>query len=71
MEESMRCELKLPVEIRRTAHIHCGGRVPTGAIESRNPVKEENVPTPVRRSARIQGMKRKDYKEVSLLYGPP
>jgi hypothetical protein len=66
MEEAKRCELKLPVEIKRTAHICCGGRVPTGAITSRNPVKEENVPTPVRRPLRIQGMKRKDYKEVSL-----
>jgi hypothetical protein len=65
MEEAKRCELKLPVEIKRTAHIHCGGRVPTGAIASRYPVKEEKVSTPVRRSARIRGMKRKDYKEVS------
>jgi hypothetical protein len=65
MEEAKRCELKLPVEIKRTARIHCGGRVPTGAIASRNPEKEEKVPTPVRRSARIRGMKRKDYKEVS------
>jgi hypothetical protein len=65
MEEAKRCELKLPVEIKRTAHIHCGGRVPTRAIASRNPVKEEKVPTPIRRLARIQGMKRKDYKEVS------
>jgi hypothetical protein len=65
MEEAKRCELKLPVEIKRTAHLCCGGCVPTGAIASRNPVKEENVPTPVRRSARIRGMKRKDYKEVS------
>jgi hypothetical protein len=65
MEEVKRCELKLPVEIKRTALIRCGGRVPTGAIASRNPVKEEKVPTPVRRSARIHGMKRKDYKEVS------
>jgi hypothetical protein len=63
MEEAMRCELKLPV--KRTARIRCGGRVPTGAIASRNPVEGEKVPTPVRRSARIQGMKRKDYKEVS------
>jgi hypothetical protein len=63
MEEAMRCELKLPV--KRTARIHCGGRVPTGAIASRNPVEGEKVPTPVRRSARIQGMKQKDYKEVS------
>jgi hypothetical protein len=65
VEEAKRCELKLPVKIKRTACIRCGGRVPTGAITSRNPVKEENVPTPVRRSARIRGMKRKDYKEVS------
>jgi hypothetical protein len=69
MEEVKRCELKLPVEIKRTAHICCGGRVPTGAITSRNPVKEENVPTPVRRSARIRGMKRKDYKEVTTPSG--
>jgi hypothetical protein len=65
MEEAKRCELKLPVEIKRTTHIRCGGRVPTRAITSRNPVKEENIPTPVRRSARIRGMRRKDYKEVS------
>jgi hypothetical protein len=65
MEEAKRCELKLPIEIKRTARIRCGGRVLTGAIASRNPVKEEKVPTPVRRSTRIQGMKRKDYKEVS------
>jgi hypothetical protein len=62
MEEAKRCELKLPVEIRRTVHIHCGRCVPTGAIASRNPVEEEKVPTLVRRSAHIQGMKRKDYK---------
>jgi hypothetical protein len=65
MEEMKRCELKLPVEIKRTARIRCGGRVLTGAIASRNPVEREKVSTPVRRSARIQGMKRKDYKEVS------
>jgi hypothetical protein len=65
MEEVKRCELKLPVEIKRTTRIHCRGRVPTGAIASCNPVEEEMVPTPVRRSARIRGMKRKDYKEVS------
>jgi hypothetical protein len=65
MEEAKRCELKLPVEIKRTVRIHYGGRVPTGAITSRHPVKEEKVPTPVRRSVRIRGMKRKDYKEVS------
>jgi hypothetical protein len=55
MEEAKRCELKLPVEIKRTARIRCGGRAPTGAIASRNPVKEEKVPTPVRRSTRIRG----------------
>jgi hypothetical protein len=65
MEEAKRCELKLPVEIKRTARICCGGRVPTGAIASRNAAKEENVPTTIRRSVRIRGMKRKDYKEVS------
>jgi hypothetical protein len=53
MEEAKRCELKLPVEIKRTAHIHCGGRVPAGAIASHNPIKEEKVPTPVPRSTRI------------------
>jgi hypothetical protein len=62
-EEAMRCELKLPVE--RTARIRCGGRVPTGALASRKPIEGEKVPTLVRRSARIQGMKRKDYKEAS------
>jgi hypothetical protein len=65
MEEAKRCELKLPVGIKRTARIRCGGRVPTGAIASRNPIKEQNVLTPVRRSARIRGLKCKDYKEVS------
>jgi hypothetical protein len=47
MEEAKRCELKLPVEIKRTARIRCGGHVPTGAIASRNPVEGEKVPTPV------------------------
>jgi hypothetical protein len=65
MEEAKRCELKLPVEIKRSARIRCRELVPTGAIASRNPVKEENVPTPVRRTARIRGMKKKDYKDVS------
>jgi hypothetical protein len=65
MEEAKRCKLKVPVEIKRTALIRCGGHVPTGAITSRNPVKDEKVPTPVRRSACMRGMKRKDYKEVS------
>jgi hypothetical protein len=52
-EEAKRCELKLPMEIKRTARIHCGGRVPTGAIASRYHVKEERVSTPVRMSERI------------------
>jgi hypothetical protein len=52
-EEAKRCELKLPVEIKRTARIHCGGRVPTGAITSRYHVKDERVTTPIRRSERI------------------
>jgi hypothetical protein len=65
MEEVKRCELKLPVKIKRTARIRCGGRVPTRVIASHNPIKEEKVPTPVRRSAHIRGMKRKDYKEMS------
>jgi hypothetical protein len=60
MEEAKRCELKLPVEIKRIARIRCEGRVPTRAIASCNLVKEENVPTPIRRSARIRGMKRND-----------
>jgi RNase P subunit RPR2 len=47
MEEAKRCELKLPVEIKRTACIRCRGCVPTGAIASRNPVEEEKVPMPV------------------------
>jgi hypothetical protein len=65
VEEAKRCELKLPMEIKRTARIRCGGRVPTRAIASHHHVKEERVSTPVRRSERIRGMKRKDYKEVS------
>jgi hypothetical protein len=44
MEEAKRCELKLPVEIKRTVYIRCGGRVPTGAIASRHPIKVEKVP---------------------------
>jgi hypothetical protein len=54
MEEAKRCELKLPVEIKRTARIRCEGRVPTEAIASHNPVKEEKVPTPVRRMTCIR-----------------
>jgi hypothetical protein len=64
-EEAKRCELKVPMEIKRTTHSRCGGRIPTGAIASRHHVKEERVSTPVRRSEGIRGMKRKDYKEVS------
>jgi hypothetical protein len=64
-EEAKRCELKPPMEIKRTANIHCGRHVPTGAIASRFHVKEERVSTLVRRLERIWGMKRKDYKDVS------
>jgi hypothetical protein len=63
-EEAKRCELKLPMEIKRTTLIRCGGRISTGAIASRHHVKEERVSTPVRGSERIRGMKRKDDKEV-------
>jgi hypothetical protein len=65
MEEAKRCELKLPVEIKRTARIRCRGRVSIGAIAPRNSTEKENIPPPVRRSAHIWGMKRKDYKEAS------
>jgi hypothetical protein len=64
-EEAKRWELKLPIEIKRTTCIHCRGRVPTGLIASLHHVKEERVSTPVHRSERIRGMKRKDYNEVS------
>jgi hypothetical protein len=64
-EEAKRCELKLPMEIKRTTGICCGGRVLTGAIASLYHIKEEMVSTPVRKSKRIRVMKRKDYKEVS------
>jgi hypothetical protein len=64
-EEAKRWELKLPMEIKRTARIRCGGRVPTGAIASHHHVKEERLSTPVWRSKQIRGMKRKDYKKVS------
>jgi hypothetical protein len=47
--EAKRCELKLPVEIKRTVRILCGGE----------------RPSLIRRSARIRGMKKRDYKEVS------
>jgi hypothetical protein len=65
VEEEKQCKLNLPIEIKRTARIRCGGRVPTGAIASRYPVKEDRVSTPVQRSERIQGMKRNNYKGVS------
>jgi hypothetical protein len=52
-EEMKRCELKLPMETKRTARICCGGCVPTEAIASRYHVKEERVFTPLRRSERI------------------
>jgi hypothetical protein len=63
-EEAKRCELKPTMEIMRTTSMWCGGRVPTGSIASRHHVKEE-VSTPVRRSERLWGMKRKDNKEDS------
>jgi hypothetical protein len=47
-EEVKRCELKLPMKIKRTVRIRCGGRVPTGAIASRHHGKEERVSTPIR-----------------------
>jgi hypothetical protein len=52
-EEAKQCELRLLMEIKRTAHIRCGGRVPTSAIASRHHVKEERVSSPVRRSEHI------------------
>jgi hypothetical protein len=64
-EEAKRCELKLSMAMKSSARIHCGGRVPTGVIASCYHVKGEEVSTPIRRSERICGMKRKDYKEVS------
>jgi hypothetical protein len=65
-EEVKRCELMPSMEIKRTARIRCGGRVPTGPIASCHHIKEERASTPIRRSERIRGMKRKNYKEVSL-----
>jgi hypothetical protein len=32
LEEAKRCELKIPMEIKRTARIRCGGRVPIGTM---------------------------------------
>jgi hypothetical protein len=54
------------MEIKRTAHIHCGGCVPTRPIASRHRVKEKRVSIPICKLERIRGMERKDYKEVSL-----
>jgi hypothetical protein len=51
--EAKRCELKLPMEIKRTARISSRGCVPTEAITSRYHVKDEKVSTLVRRSERI------------------
>jgi hypothetical protein len=52
------------MEIKRTARIRCGWRVPTEAFVSCYAVKKEKVFTPVRRSERIRAMKREDYNEV-------
>jgi hypothetical protein len=49
-EEVKQCDLKPSKEIKRTAHVHCGGCVPTGPIASRHHIKEERFSTPVRRS---------------------
>jgi hypothetical protein len=46
-EEAKRCELQLPMEIKRTAHICCRGCASNGAIASCYTVKEEKVPTPI------------------------
>jgi hypothetical protein len=62
-EEVRRCELKPKLEIKRNAHICCRGRVPTGQIASRHHIKEERIAAPIRRSERLRGMKRKNYKE--------
>jgi hypothetical protein len=48
-EEAKRCELELFMEIKRTAPIRCGGRVPTTAIASRYHVNKERFYTLVRR----------------------
>jgi hypothetical protein len=64
-EEAKWCELRLPMEIKRTTRIRCEGRVPTGQIASRHHIMVERASTPIRRLERIRGMKRKDYKEVS------
>jgi hypothetical protein len=46
-EEVKRCELKLPMEIKGTARIRCGGHVTSGATASRYPAKKEKVSTPI------------------------
>jgi hypothetical protein len=51
------------MEIKRTTRIHCRRRVLTGPTASRYHVKE--ISTIVRRSERLRGIKRKDYKEES------
>jgi hypothetical protein len=62
-EEVWWCELKPKLEIKRTAHIHCGGRVRTEKITSHRPIKKEKFAAPMRRSERLLSMKRKNYKE--------
>jgi hypothetical protein len=61
-EEVRRCELKPKRVIKRTARIRCGGCVPSGQITRCYHIKEERIATPVRRSERLRGMKRKNYK---------
>jgi hypothetical protein len=58
LAEGVMRELKVPMEIKRTTLIRCRGHVPTGAIASRYHVKEERVPTTVRRLEHIRAMKR-------------
>jgi hypothetical protein len=45
-EEVKRCKLKLPMEIKRTTRIYCGGFLPTGAIAYHHHIMEERVTTP-------------------------
>jgi hypothetical protein len=40
------CELKAKLEIKRTARIRCGGRVPIRQIVSRHPIKKEKFASP-------------------------
>jgi hypothetical protein len=65
-EEVRWCELKPKLEIKRTACIRCGDCVPTRQIASHRHIKEERIATPVWRSERLRGMKRKNYKEKTL-----